>query len=121
MEIKLNITFHVFFSGFKIYIEISLEKLVSNDTASGADPGIPKMKTERGRGGEDLFFFFKLLFHFSITSRYSSVLKLYCGLNIYIYIYIYIFIYIYIGLRREKGGGRYTKVGTINVMIDGMR
>ena len=27
--------------------------------------------------------------------------------------------YIYIGLRREKGGGRYTKVSTIDVMIDG--
>ena len=33
----------------------------------------------------DIFLvFFKLLFHFSITSRFSSVLKLYCVLNIYI-------------------------------------
>ena len=60
-------------------------------------------------------FFFKLLFHFSITSRYSSELKLYWGLNIYIYIYIYI----YIGLRREKVGAGYTKESTIDVMIDG--
>ena len=34
---------------------------------------------------------------------------------------MYIYIYIYIGLRWEKGGGRYTKVSTIDVMIDGYK
>ena len=55
----------------------------------------------------DIYIYFKLLFHFSITSRSSSVLKLYCWLNIYIYIYIYIYI-IYMS-KEGKGWGKIYK------------